>query len=585
MNEQNIANENGHGSIKKQQDICALAQNKFNKLQEKCPKIDVSLSDEYKELGYWQEDTFSSAFSDLCEKNSHHLAVIDGDRQFCFFELQQRVNCVASNLQAKGLEAGDCVILQLPNTVEFIELIFAFAMLGIIPVLALPTHRHLEISNFCKFTQAKAYFIQDFIGHYDYRCLAKDLTSEHEHLSHIFVKGDAQELYSIDELYKEDSEAINLINQRVDINSQDVVCFQISGGTTGIPKLIPRRHTEYLYNIRTCANASGMSPCTVYLCVLPVEHNFAFACPGVMGCLFSGGTTVLSTDPSPEHCFSLIEKNKVTITSLVPPLVIFWRQFFLQTKNTSNIINSLEVLQVGGSKLSYEIAKHIEVDFGCRLQQVFGMAEGLICFTGLHDNNDLIHHTQGKPMSAGDEIRIVDNEENSVLLGETGQLLTRGPYTISGYYNMPEHNKNAFTEDGFYRTGDMVKQTLEGYLLVAGRNKDLINRGGEKIVPEEVENILLSYEKIIDVAVLGLPDELYGEAIHAFIITKENVKEESSRQKMKKPEIVRFLKAQGLADYKVPDYMHFVNDFPSTGVGKVNKKLLRENIRQSYQSL
>lgn len=551
-------------------------------LQQNSPQILSALADKYRALGYWQDETFDSALQQLCQLYPDEIAVVEGALHVSYSDLLRRIEKVAANLANSGLKAGDCVVLQLDNSLSFIEIMFALARLGIVPVLALPNHRHLEISNFCHFTQAKAYFIQDQDNGFDYRELARELQSELPCLTHIFVKGEAQEFHSIESLYKGLEPGGNA-QQRMDqtrtmfvANPESVVCFQISGGTTGIPKLIPRRHNEYLYNMRTCAKKSGIDPNTVYLCVLPIAHNFPFACPGIMGTLLSGGTTILSRDTRSETCLSLIHLHQVTLTSLVPPLAILWLQTWEGIKASSPfLLDSLQVLQVGGAKLSNEIAKRIEPELGCQLQQVFGMAEGLICFTELDEKSDLVYLTQGKPMSPADEIRIVDDNDKDVDAGEVGQLLTRGPYTIAGYYRMAEHNQKAFTADGFYRTGDMVRQTPEGYLSVVGRDKDLINRGGEKIAPEEVENLLLSHPNILDVAVLGLPDDLYGECIHAFIIVKEG--------KLKKPILVRFLQARGLAAFKVPDRMHFVSSFPATGVGKVNKKQLREDIRQAYQ--
>ena len=547
-------------------------------LQQDCPQISRDLAEKYRALGYWQEETFDTSLEWLCQQYGDDIALIEGGVRLSYTALSQRIECIANNLKQNGLQAGDCVVLQLDNSVVFVEIVFALARLGVVPVLALPTHRHLEISNFCAFTQAKAYFIQDQCNGYDYRGLARELQSELSHLTHIFVKGEAQEFHDVNDLYERRKEStLNLESpQTFTADPQSVVCFQISGGTTGIPKLIPRRHNEYLYNMRTCAKKSGINRHTVYLCVLPIAHNFPFACPGIMGTLLSGGTTVLSQDARPESCLSLIGLHQITLTSLVPPLAILWLQIWHELKQTAPLLlDSLQVLQVGGAKLSYEIAKRIEPELGCQLQQVFGMAEGLICLTELDEKSDLVYFTQGKPMSSGDEVRVVDDNDEEVARGEVGQLLTRGPYTIAGYYRMAVHNQKVFTEDGFYRTGDMVKQTPEGYLNVVGRDKDLINRGGEKIAPEEVENILLSHSNILDASVLGLPDELYGECIHAFIIVKEG--------KLKKPVLVRFLQEKGLADFKVPDRMHFVASFPATGIGKVSKKQLREDIRQAYQ--
>lgn len=198
------------------------------------------------------------------------------------------------------------------------------------------------------------------------------------------------------------------------------------------------------------------------------------------------------------------------------------------------------------------------------------MAEGLVNYTRLDDPEELILYTQGKPISPDDEIRIVDEDDVPVAPGEIGHLLTRGPYTIQGYYKADEHNKKAFTKDGFYRTGDLVRLTKEGYLVVEGRAKDQINRGGEKVAAEELENHLLAHEGVYDAAVVSMPDAFLGERTCAYIIPKDT--------KLTLQDIRRFLRDRGVADYKIPDRVECVESFPMTAVGKVSKKALREKI-------
>jgi len=229
------------------------------------------------------------------------------------------------------------------------------------------------------------------------------------------------------------------------------------------------------------------------------------------------------------------------------------------------------LLQVGGANFPREAAKNVTIKLKCQLQQVFGMAEGLVNYTRLDDDIETIITTQGCPISEDDEILIVNNNDEPVAPGEKGHLLTRGPYTIRGYYNAPEHNNKAFTTDGFYRTGDIVRKTNNGYLVVEGRHKDQINRGGEKIAAEEIENHLIAYEGILDSALVAMPDDFLGEKSCAFVITKNSTVIPSIQLR-------KFLKKRGLAEYKIPDRFEFVSTFPKTPVGKVSKKQLRQNI-------
>ena len=409
-----------------------------------------------------------------------------------------------------------------------------------------------------------AYILPGIYGGFDYRPLAREAKTKAESLKHIIVMGEAEEFINLEDLY---IDAENL--QETGVQSSDVAFLQLSGGTTGLSKLIPRTHDDYIYSLRKSVEICGITEETIYLGVLPIAHNYPMSSPGFLGVLYGGGRVVLSPGPSPDEAFPLIEKHRVTITSLVPPLALRWLDA-LSTRNYD--LSSLQVLQVGGAKFSAEAARRVKPAFGCQLQQVFGMAEGLVNYTRLDDPEDVIVNTQGRPMSEFDEIRIVDEDDKEVAIGETGSLLTRGPYTIRGYYKAPEHNEKSFTKDGFYRTGDLVSMNEDGYLTVEGRDKDQINRGGEKIAAEEVENHLLAHPSVHDAAIVAMPDRYLGERTCAFIIPRG----ETPAGKVLK----QFLKDRGLATYKIPDRVEFTESFPKTPLGKVSKKALRQIITE-----
>ena len=264
----------------------------------------------------------------------------------------------------------------------------------------------------------------------------------------------------------------------------------------------------------------------------------------------------------------------MTITGLVPPLALVWTQ---AAASTPHDLRSLDVLLVGGAKFSEEAARRVRPALGCTLQQVFGMAEGLVNYTRLDDDEETIVTTQGRPISPDDEIRIVDDGDNDVAPGRTGHLLTRGPYTIRGYWRAPEHNARSFTEDGYYRTGDIARATPSGHLVVEGRAKDQINRGGEKIAAEEVENVILAHPAVHDVSVVAVPDAYLGERSCAYVILRPDAE-------LRPALLRRFVRERGLAAYKVPDRVEFVDVFPATGVGKVSKKDLRNTAARPASS-
>ncbi len=451
----------------------------------------------------------------------------------------------------------------MPNGARFIETCFALFQLGVRPVLALPAHRHYEIGAFCRFAGARAYLGASSLGDFDCRPLAAALQADCPTLEHIVMAGDDHAFTSFDALY--DAPPVHDCAARAD----DIACFQLSGGTTGTPKLIPRRHREYLYNVRACSAASGFDADTVYLAALPMAHNFTLCCPGTIGALLAGGRVVTTARPEPDQSFALIAQERVTHTALVPPLALLWLD---EQPQRQADLSSLRVLQVGGARLMDHAAARVTPVLGCRLQQVFGMAEGLICCTRLDDAPERIAHTQGRPVSDGDEVRIVDEAGAPVAPGEIGELQVRGPYTIRGYYRLAEHDATAFTADGFYRSGDRVRRTAHGDLVVEGRDKDQINRGGEKVSAEEVENLLLAHPQVHDAAVVAMPDPMLGERTCAFVVARVPA---PSRLVLK-----RYLRDCGLAAFKIPDRIEFMPRFPETGIGKTSKKSLRDLLRR-----
>jgi 2,3-dihydroxybenzoate-AMP ligase len=528
-----------------------------------CPTWPEAWSAQYREKGLWQGQTLGDMLAERALKHGDRIAVVSGASRYSYAELDQQTNKLAAGFLQLGIKPEDRVVVQLPNRFEFFTVIFALFRIGAIPVFALPLHRQSEIQYLCEWSEAVAYVIPDQEAGFDYRVLAQEVQTKVPTLQHVFVAGDAGQFRSLASIADMQSESDT---NWPHVKASDVAFLQLSGGSTGLPKLIPRTHDDYMYSFRRSNEICGLNEDSVYLAALPVAHNFPLSSPGVLGTLYTGGKIVLAARPSPDDAFPLIAQEGVTITALVPPLALIWMEAASARKDD---LSSLQVLQVGGAKFSEEAARRVEPVLGCKLQQVYGMAEGLVNYTRLDDPEDIIVRTQGRPMSSWDEIRIVDEDDNEVPVGEVGELLTRGPYTIRGYYRAEAHNAKAFTADGFYRTGDLVKVNEADYIVVEGRAKDQINRGGDKIAAEEVENHLLSHPGVFDAALVSMPDSFLGERSCAFIIVR-------GHQPLTAAELKSYLRTRGLASYKIPDRIQFVETFPQTNVGKVSKKALRE---------
>jgi len=486
--------------------------------------------------------------------------VNDFGESLSYSTLQERVERLAGGLYAAGLRAGDIAIMQLPNTFGFFITFFALMRLGAIPVMTMPNQREQDVDALMQLAHPVAYFIPNNVGGQDFLAMAKILQSRHESLRLIVV----------DDLSDETSNDVLALDRLQgsecpwpEQGASDTALLLLSGGTTGTPKLIPRTHADYFYNFTASARLCRFDQDTVFLAVLPIAHNFALACPGILGALHCGGQVVTSTLASCDHAMPLIEKERVTHVALVPPLAKLWVE---GREWEDSDLSSLKLVQVGGARLEAGLARQLMDVLDCQLQQVFGMAEGLLCYTRLDDPLETILHTQGRPLSADDEVRIVDDEDRDVMQGQIGQLLTRGPYTIRGYFRAPAQNTSSFTEDGFYRSGDLVSRDANGNLTVQGRIKEQINRCGEKISAAEVEYALNALHGVHAAVVIGVSDELVGERVCAFIKPED--------QAINPAHIKATLRANGLSDYKVPEQIETIEEWPLTAAGKIDKRRL-----------
>ncbi|OOE55433.1 (2,3-dihydroxybenzoyl)adenylate synthase [Salinivibrio kushneri] len=532
------------------------------------------LAEHYRQKGYWTDVPMTDILTRHQQKPTDHLALICGERSWTYRQLEHDAERLAASLLQLGVQPGDTALVHLPNVAEFYITFFALMKLGVVPVNALFSHNQHELTVYAEQIRPTLAIVSS--GHHLFRqsTFAQTLSEQVTSLKFCLVDGDADFGYSLAAAiagtlmpcHAFSSQAKKAVSWP-ELNASDVAFFQLSGGSTGTPKLIPRTHNDYYYSVRASAEICRLDSDTVYLCALPAPHNYTLSSPGALGVFYAGGTVVLAAEPSPMTCFPLIQSHQITMAALVPSAVTLWLQAAADDRSA---LSSLQWLQVGGAHLGESLARRIYPELGCHLQQVFGMAEGLVNYTRFDDSEWHILNTQGRPISDDDEIRIVDENGDNVPRGTPGALLTRGPYTFRGYYNSPEHNRVAFDKDGFYRSGDVVVMTEDGYLMVVGRDKDQINRGGEKVAAEEVENQLLAVPEIIQAALVAMPDSVMGEKSCAFIVT--------TNPTLKPLTIRKHLRARGIADYKLPDRIEKVDALPMTPVGKINKKALRQRI-------
>ncbi|GAA2068969.1 (2,3-dihydroxybenzoyl)adenylate synthase [Streptomyces albiaxialis] len=521
----------------------------------------------YRADGYWDGRTLGGLLRDSARRAPGRTALVEGERRWTYAQLDATADRIASGLRAHGIAAGDRVLVHLPNVAEFAALLLGCFRAGVLPVLALPAHRESELTHLARLSGSVAYVLAGDDAGQEGARLAEAVTAAAPTVRHVFATGTADGPWK--------PFGLLLAEERGEFadaaSPGEPAVLLLSGGTTGPPKLIARTHDDYGYNLRASAAVTGTTEDSVSLVALPAAHNFALACPGMLSTLWAGGTVVLAPGPDPETAFPLIAREGVTSVALVPPLVLAWLD---AAELLAPDLGSLRLLQAGGSRLKEEAARRVRPVLGCALQQVYGMAEGLLNFTRLDDPEDLVATTQGRPLAEADEIRVVGPDGTPVPEGGTGELWVRGPYTPRGYFRAEDHNRAVFTPDGFLRTGDLVRRLPTGHLVVEGRVKEVINRGGDKVPVEEVENHLLAHPGVHDAAIVGFPDATMGERSCAFVVAHDPASPPARR------DLVAHLTALGVAAFKLPDRVRVVAAFPRTGLGKVDKAALARSLAE-----
>ena len=386
----------------------------------------------YREKGYWEDRSLADTFVEVFAKHGDRVAVIDRNHAVTYTELNERSERLALNLLDQGLRPIDRVVMQLPNVVEFVYLYFALQKIGCIPIMALPTHRYREVSQFVELSGAVACAAPDQVRDFDYRELIRRIRQSSKTLRLGIILGDAPEGFlSLTGLIQRQSKQSPEELKKITIDPEDPALFQLSGGTTGVPKLIPRTHNDYVYNSKMAASVTGVGPDKILLDVLPLAHNLPLACPGLQGFLLHGGKVVLANTTRGQDIFPLIERHRVTHIYVVPALLIRWINDPLIKKFD---LSSLQVIQSGGQRLQSEVRRRTrELIPSVTVQENFGMAEGMLMFVRLDDPEEVRMETVGRPISLDDEVRLVDEDDNEVAPGEVGEFLARGPYTLRGY--------------------------------------------------------------------------------------------------------------------------------------------------------
>ncbi|WP_076866013.1 AMP-binding protein [Bradyrhizobium mercantei] len=521
---------------------------------------DSATAARYFESGAWLDRRIDQQLRLCAERYGDRPAFICNDMVLSFGELDRRADALAIALRESGLQVNDRALFQMGTTLETVIAFFGCVKAGIIPVCTIPQYRELEMHKLADLTRPAAYFVQKDGGSFDLIAFAKKVARE-KSIPHVFAFGEPSET-SLVELGSQ-TISTGARTPALSSSSEDVVALQLSGGSTGVPKIIPRFHAEYMGHVRQWCDRYAMKSGDVGIWALPLMHNagmmFALVRTVVYGC-----TTVLMSRWDPERFFALIEHWKInhafTIGPHAPAIASFKQ---IQSYDLSSL-RFFFTLQGAGP---------IERATGVPATNMFGITEGLVLTSGPEDPVLARHETVGAACSEFDEVKLLHlDSEDEVAEGEVGELCFRGPSSLRGYFAAPELSAECLTNDGFFRSADLMRRVrIEGRsaYVFEGRTRDNINRGGEKFGTEDIERLIALHPDIADGKVVAMPDPIYGEKACAFIIPKPG------RALPSIAELGSFLIEKGLAKFKLPERIERTEAFPTTRVGKLDRAALR----------
>lgn len=528
----------------------------------------------WSEAGALTPETLADGFRAAVKAHGGHDAVVWLDGKLTYAELDAATDKVAAGLLGLGLKPLDRVIFQLTNTPETLIAFLACWKAAIIPICTLAAHREAEIGYLARFAGAKAHFIESDAGKFDFLSFARKMQDEIPTLDLIISTRGAigDGLVGMAQLLATDLDEARETLADVTQDPWQVAAFQLSGGTTGVPKIIPRMHAEYLYNMRAVMAFKGWTDQDRIFVPMPFAHNLNMGC-GWGPFIMSGGTVIATPRVDQDAMREVHNALKPTVMGAAKPIVMRMKDEIAEGRIRTGHLREI---------FSTDAAEVVSRDMGVPGHHIFGMTEGTIMFTRKGDTDFVRFNTCGATVSPHDCVRLLEpGSEEEVEIGQIGELAVFGPYTIRGYYDAIERNAETFTSDGFYRSGDLMKcHLIDGvkYYSFEGRIKDVVDRAGEKVNCEEVERAVMAHPAFTDVAVVGMPSPTHGERICLYAVAGANATLPDVK------ELGAFLKESGLAVFKWPERIERIDALPLTKVGKLDKAALRRLITETIKN-
>lgn len=534
--------------------------------------------EKYNRKRWWLGMTWGDLFDKATDIYPDKIGLVDGVGRWTYRELREKVDRLAISLMKRDIKPKEWVLLQVPNWHEYIIAFFALQKIGALTLLLIPRHNQSEINHLCTLTRPVAWIVPEQHGKTRYQPIIDDVLKENPQIKNVItIRGEKGGPYETLEQLIEEAELtpenLKALEERRP-DPDEVSHIMPTGGTTGLPKASVRTHNCYICNVEYHSRVWEITSNDNVMVVTPVGHSMAMHW-GIGAAFFNYAKLVLLDSTQPDDVCAWIQKEKVTAIPSVPAIIA-------RIVNMENLaqydLSSLKKISVGGAPSTPELLRAAYEKLNCIVINGFGSSEGTNTATRPGDSIEVICNSVGRPACPYDTIKIIDDAGNEVPAGVEGELVSKGPGVFTGYFKSEEENKEIFTPDGFFKTGDKARKDQFGNITITGRIKDIINRGGEKISALEIEHRLSAHPQIHEAAVVGMPDQVLGERICAYVVLKPGVVQPPTFD-----EIVAFLKANGASVQQLPERIEFIKSLPTTKVGKVDKKVLREDIRKRIE--
>jgi non-ribosomal peptide synthetase component E (peptide arylation enzyme) len=521
----------------------------------------------YRTKGWWKDQTFSQILEKRGRDTADLEAMSDARRRVTYGQLCAEVQRFAEFLRRQGVQRGDVVTLQLPNRIEFPVVFFSLELIGAVANKISADFRAMEVEYILKFSKSKAYVSAHEFKGFDYLAMIRELRPRLPELSLTICVDDvdAPDVVSFAKVVNETPE-IEQAN-RVHMSPLDVMRMCFTSGTTGNPKGVLHCFNTTLCTCETFNRELAVTDKEVMLDYLPVGLNWGYMT--LVQAVMAGARVVLMERFSAEAALELIERERVTYIPTAPASIV---AMLNSPELARRDLSSLRIVITGGASAAVETIKAFQSAVPhAKLIELYGMLEtGYHSFTRLTDDPLKVNGTVGHCVEEMG-LRILDDDGNDVPYGEVGEIVAIGPSVHMGYLDNPAANRDSFTPDGWFRSGDLGQYAdAEGNVRIAGRKKEIINRGGKKYFPREIEELLYQHPKIMQVAIVGAPDPRLGEKNCLCAIVKPG-------SELKLDEVVSFLRGR-VADYKLPEALVVMNDFPMTPTGKIRRPELVKRV-------